>query len=108
MDHTRHKTFQVCLLVLGVPCCSGFSIEELACSTGLAGKADSILTGQFGWPPPRQHFEWYEFFGEHSFGVDEELELSFGIIPFAGVKGTRVALDANGGATFFSLTFYAG
>ena len=72
-----------------------------SCPVGLAGK---FTTGWFEGQPA---FQWYRFFGEHTFTTSDTMILSFALVPFES-GNTVVALDEIDGRTGYQLTFSGG
>lgn len=68
------------------------------CAANLAGRLATDASGQF---------QWYEFFGAHSFNAADSMVLSFGIIPF-NLGDSYIALDEIDGRTGYALTFSNG
>ncbi len=73
-------------------------IAQPQCAANLAGRLTTDTSGQF---------EWYEFFGAHSFNAADSMLLSFGIIPF-NLGNSNIGLDETGGRTGYGLTFSNG
>jgi hypothetical protein len=88
------------------PCCTN-TIRPPSRQDGLAGRAETILTGIGA---SEQYFEWYQPFGAHQFDSGGQVDMSFYILAFAGAGagGTLVGLDDGEGATFFSMHFKNG
>ncbi|CAG0927401.1 hypothetical protein TFLX_00438 [Thermoflexales bacterium] len=68
------------------------------CAANLAGRLATDASGRF---------QWYEFFGAHSFNAADSMVLSFGIIPF-NLEDSYIALDEIDGRTGYALTFSNG
>jgi hypothetical protein len=73
----------------------------LPCPANLAGKFTS------GWSEGEPAFQWYKFFGEHTFAAADTLKLSFAIIPSESGT-TYVALDEIDGRTGYQFSFAGG
>ena len=67
---------------------SGYGDSASACPVNLAGK---FVTGWFEGQPS---FQWYRFFGEHTFTAADIMKLSFAIVPFES-GDTLVALEGR-------------
>jgi hypothetical protein len=80
---------------------SGSAAIPPSCPVGLAGK----FTTGWSWEQPA--FQWYRFFGEHTFTASDTMGLSFAVVPFES-GDTLVALDEIDGRTGYQLTFSDG
>jgi len=75
--------------------------SDASCPAGLAGQ---FVTS---WHEGTPAFEWYKFFGEHTFAAGDVLHLSFAVVPFdSGI--TAVTLDEIDGRTGYQITFQDG